>query len=91
MRIQNLAIQAALQEAALAQYSAAEKAFQEARHQYEQGVVPVLTVLNTQNAYYQAQLLELQSRRSAFGAILQLVSAAGGQWAPQLESETGEP
>ncbi|MEC8278565.1 MAG: TolC family protein [Myxococcota bacterium] len=89
--IQNLAIQAALQEAALAQYSAAEKAFQEARHQYEQGVVPVLTVLNTQNAYYQAQLLELQSRRSAFGAILQLVSAAGGQWAPQLESETGEP
>lgn len=89
--LQNMAIQAQLQAAALEQHSAAQKAFYEARHQYEQGVVPVLTVLNTQNAYYQAQLLELQSRRSAFAAILQLVSAAGGQWSPELKSVPGEP
>ena len=86
-----MSIQHSLQEAALAQHAAAQTAFGEARRQYEQGVVPVLTVLNTQNAYYQAQILELQSRRSAFAAILQLVSAAGGAWSPQLDPETGEP
>ena len=63
------------------QQAAAQKAFDEARLRYVQGLSPYVNVLTAQQALQQSQLSLISAQRDRAAARIQLHTAAGWTWA----------
>ena len=69
------------------QADAAEKAWQESRALYLQGIIPYYTVLAAQTANQAAQLSLIDAQRSRLQSRIQLHAALGGTWLPPKGNE----
>ncbi len=63
--------------------TSSQRAFDISEQRLREGTVDLITVLNTQQALYQAQLLQVQARLAHVQAILSLYLALGGGWLPK--------
>jgi multidrug efflux system outer membrane protein len=62
-----------------------QRAFDISEQRLNQGTIDLVTVLQTQQTLYQAQLLHVQSRLAHVQAIVSLYQALGGGWLPKPE------
>ncbi len=63
--------------------TSSQRAFDISEQRLREGTVDLITVLNTQQALYQAQLLQVQARLAYVQAIVSLYQALGGGWLPK--------
>ena len=91
--IQQIEVAIAGEEAAIStlaavnkQADAAQKAWQESRALYLQGIIPYFTVLAAQTANQAAQIALVDARRGRLQSRIQLHAALGGTWIPPKET-----
>jgi NodT family efflux transporter outer membrane factor (OMF) lipoprotein len=63
--------------------TASQRAFDISEQRLNQGTIDLVTVLQTQQTLYQAQLLYVQARLAHAQAIVSLYQALGGGWLPR--------
>jgi outer membrane protein TolC len=63
--------------------TASQRAFDISEQRLNQGTIDLVTVLQTQQTLYQAQLLQVQARLAHVQAIVSLYQALGGGWLPK--------
>ncbi|MBM74292.1 MAG: hypothetical protein CMK59_02725 [Proteobacteria bacterium] len=73
-------LQEALFQARKEQTEASQKAYEEARQSYLQGVTPFITLMAAQQSYQQAQMNLLQIERDRVSARVQHYVSLGGDW-----------
>jgi outer membrane protein, multidrug efflux system len=69
--------QTAVMDASTIQVYAAQRSFEEAQRQYNQGLLPFVTLMTTAQAYQQAQINDLQTQREQVRTRLQSYFALG--------------
>ena len=67
------------------------QAFEIAETRLREGTVDLITVLNTQQALFQAQDTLAQARLARLQAVVSLVQALGGGWQKPIKSERSKP
>ena len=60
--------------------SSAKAAFELAQQQYKLGTIPLVTVLNAEQTYQQAELALVQAQANQFSDAAALFQALGGGW-----------
>jgi NodT family efflux transporter outer membrane factor (OMF) lipoprotein len=63
--------------------ASSQRAFDISEQRLNQGTIDLITVLQTQQTLYQAQLLHVQARLAHAQAIVSLYQALGGGWLPK--------
>jgi NodT family efflux transporter outer membrane factor (OMF) lipoprotein len=63
--------------------ASSQRAFDISEQRLNQGTIDLITVLQTQQTLYQAQLLHVQARLAHVQAIISLYQALGGGWLPR--------
>jgi multidrug efflux system outer membrane protein len=70
--------------------TSSQRAFDISEQRLNQGTIDLVTVLQTQQTLYQAQLLHVQARLAHVQAIVSLYQALGGGWLPKPVEEVSE-
>ena len=63
--------------------TSSQRAFDISEQRLNQGTIDLVTVLQTQQALYTAQLAHVQARLAHVQAIVSLYQALGGGWLPK--------
>jgi multidrug efflux system outer membrane protein len=70
--------------------TSSQRAFDISEQRLNQGTIDLVTVLQTQQTLYQAQLLHVQARLAHVQAVVSLYQALGGGWLPKPVEEVTE-
>ena len=70
--------------------TSSQRAFDISEQRLNQGTIDLVTVLQTQQTLYQAQLLHVQARLAHVQAVVSLYQALGGGWLPKPVEEVSE-